>query len=80
MRMLGTLLKVGMGLAAGLVLTPETRRKVSDAARGVAKDYGDLARREANDLRRFWHEELEPILTGEEPLRTNGPKPPEASA
>lgn len=65
--MLGTLLKVGMGLAAGLALSPETRKKVGDAARGIAKDYGDVVRRETKDLERFWREDVEPLFEGEPP-------------
>ena len=89
--MIGTLLKVGIGAAAVVMLKPETRQRIGDAVRAIGKDYADLVRKEADDLKRFWREEVAPVLKGtdkgteppkpDEPPRGEGPKPPpEASA
>lgn len=87
--MLANLLKVGLGIAAGAMLSADTKKKIGDAARALAGDYTSLARKEADDIKRFWREEVAPILKGTdkgkgaEPPKPGeeGPKPPpEASA
>ena len=80
--MIGKMIAVGVGFVAGSALKPETRKKIGDAVDAVIADCKGVTRREADKLRHFWCEKVEPILDerANKPPQNGGTRPPPPAA